>query len=148
MVVLAKKLNLIPSDIYTHIKIPFNINGNFDKVKIKFKYTPKALEDYKKAKPIILEGFAIYHQNTFWSDKEMITFMPLNNLITLSLDSPIKHLGAAHRHPNNQTHIISSLKSSRGFLQSKIFKGQWMITISCNYIATENIEVCLELSCE
>ena len=148
MVVLAKKLNLIPSYIYTHIKIPFNVNGDFDTIRISFSYTPKALIDYKMAKPIIVDGLKKYCQNTLLSDKEMLIFMPLNNLITLSLDSPIKHLGAAHRHPNNQTHIISPLQSSRGFIKSKIIKGQWMITLSCNYIATEKVDVCLEVTCE
>lgn len=44
-------------------------------------------------------------------------YLPIKNLVTVSLDSSREYLGAAHRQSNKQEHIISSAFSSAGFLR-------------------------------
>ena len=42
-------------------------------------------------------------------------YLPIKNLVTVSLDSSREYLGAAHRQSNKQEHIISPAFSSAGF---------------------------------
>ena len=67
----------------------------------------------------------------------MEKFMPLLNLVTLSLDDSRSYRGAAHRQAAFQEHIISEKSASPGFIKGKIEKGQWQIVLNVHALVTE-----------
>lgn len=107
--VLNKKISLTPKDTKTNIEIPFDIEENADKLKISFKYLPKILEDEEKAKQLVKDCI-LKDADKFADAKEyqnIQEFLPLKNLVTISVYSPDEYIGAAHRHDNEQTIFLS-----------------------------------------
>ncbi|MGI6213246.1 MAG: hypothetical protein ACOYIQ_01690 [Christensenellales bacterium] len=144
MVVLSYAEKLAPVHAKTHIRLPFIIEGEHKRLRINYSYTPKALEDNGKALALIAEGL----EKCGESVDNAKDYLPVVNLITLSLDSPAGYIGAAHRHINTQRHIIGAEYSDRGFIKTEIIPGEWSITLSCHYIASEEVSVAIEVECE
>jgi len=144
MIVLSYNKVLTPEDAYTHIKLPFKVKGTFGSLIINFAYEPKTLADEQKAISLIEEGLAKCGESIDCARE----YLPVNNLITISLDSPQGYIGAAHRHINKQTHRISNEFADFGFIKTDILTGDWSITISTHYIASSRIAVSLEVVCE
>ena len=72
-------------------------------------------------------------------------YLPLKNHITISLDSPLDYVGAAHRHGNNQHVIISEDFSSVGFEKTKIEKGKWVLTLNVHALITEKADFSVKI---
>ena len=64
-------------------------------------------------------------------------YLPIKNLVTVSLDSSREYLGAAHRQSNKQEHIISPAFSSAGFFKTDIAKGEWKITLNVHSVSCD-----------
>lgn len=85
-------------------------------MKIEFSYSPKNLDDEEKAHKYIDDGFEKYAPEPYRKGyKPWYEYLPVKNLLTVSLDSPDGYIGCAHRQDSRQTHIISETESSRGF---------------------------------
>jgi hypothetical protein len=123
----------------SHITYSFDISKPVGELKIQFTYYPKRLEDLERSKALILESLEKYSvsDNPELDRANWETFMPLTNLITLSVDDPERHRGAGHRHDPDQLLFLSHLESSPGFVSGPIVQGMWRVTLSLHGIVSE-----------
>lgn len=133
-----KELILTPSNEKTNILLPFRVEEEYEKLIITYSYSPKELSDCERAENLIEENL----RKDTHGDRELYPdyrkYLPLKNLVTLSLDSPSKYMGAAHRQDREQCHIISETFSSVGFLKGKIEKGLWILYLNVHALVTES----------
>ena len=140
-VILSAKGIITPLSSKSHIAYTFNIDKNIDKLNIDFSYYPKKLEDMKKAKSIIEKSIHEYIE--VFGDKfsgSWQNFLPVLNLLTISIDDPYGFRGCSHRHDHIQHLILSEEETSPGFMKSPIVKGLWKVTISVHAVVTDTCE--------
>lgn len=135
-----EKITLTSESEKTNLPLSFNVDDELRKLEISYSYTPKILLDEEKSRELIEENIRKDAGENFADYPSWQSFMPLKNLITLSLDSPLGYVGAAHRQAENQHHIISEEFSSTGFEKTKIHKGQWVLTLNVHALVTEKAE--------
>lgn len=138
MTVFEKEIRLTKENQKTNITLPFTLDSSAEKLVITYSYSPKILADREESIRLIEE----------WTNTDTEKYLPLKNLVTLSLDSPDGYRGAAHRHAENQTHIISESFSSNGFLKTKIKKGEWKISLNVHAVVTEYCDCKLKIEVE
>ena len=119
MVLLNKTGKITLADNKTNIVLPFEIKDDFKSLKINFEYSPKTLEDKAKEIKIAEDCLEKYGEV---QEGNIENYLPIKNLVTVSLDSSREYLGAAHRQSNKQEHIISPAFSSAGFFKTDIAK--------------------------
>lgn len=121
----------------SHIRYPFRIERDVNVLYIEFSYTPKEETDIDNAKKIIVECLKKYtldsieHISGIWQN-----YLPVTNLLTLSLDDPEKFRGAAHRPSHCQQIYISENEATDGFIPGKIIEGDWLLTLSVHAVVT------------
>lgn len=131
---------LTPLSSKTHITYQFHLDHPLSLLEIGFSYTPKQFLDREASQPLILEAIETY-SDPAWVElhkKQWDTFYPLQNLLTLSLDSPVGFRGSAHRHTPEQQHMICPdwNKTSPGFIAGDVPSGVWKVTISVHCVVT------------
>jgi hypothetical protein len=136
-----------PNSSKTHISYRFHLAKPGGKLWIYFAYEPKNLEDREQSRTMIFESI---HTYTEPNQRERIqakweSFLPLKNLITVSVDDPDGHRGAGHRHDPEQQLYISEQEASPGFVSGKIQEGMWHITLSLHAIVTESCRYTLQI---
>lgn len=144
-VLLEKKLVLTPENEKTNVPLSFFVEEEFKTLEIQYSYSPKILTDEEKSEKLIKENIRRDARKNYIDYPSWQSFMPLKNLITLSLDSPCGYIGAAHRQAENQYHTISEDFSSVGFVRTKILKGQWVLTLNVHAIVTEEAECIVQV---
>ncbi len=133
-------VTLRPEDSKTNISVDFQLDRNFAGLKISCSYQPKNIEDVELAEALINEALEKYvpsQHREKWGGWER--YLPLTNLVTLSLDYEGSYLGCAHRHSNEQVHYISELFSSPGFIKSKAAKGRWQAVINVHSVSSPTV---------
>lgn len=130
---------LTPSCSKSHISYSFHLKKESDRLQIEFSYEPKKLSDREKSKALILEGI----QNYVDFDQERIakeweTYLPVQNLLTISVDDSIEFRGCAHRQSDSQQLFLEKNHASPGLIPGRIIPGQWRITISIHAVVTDN----------
>lgn len=138
MIILEKEVRLTPENQKTNITFPFTLDCSAEKLLITYSYSPKILDDREKSIRLIER----------WTKDDTEKYLPLKNLVTLSLDSPDGFRGSAHRHAPEQKHIISESFSSNGFLKTKIKKGDWRISLNVHAVVTEYCDCKLKIEVE
>ncbi|NOU71858.1 hypothetical protein GC098_10575 [Paenibacillus sp. LMG 31458] len=136
-----------PNASKTHISYRFHLGTHGGKLRIHFAYEPKNLDDREQSKTMIFESINKYTEP---NQRERIqakweSFLPLKNLITVSVDDPERHRGAGHRHDPEQLLVISELESSPGFVSGKMLTGMWHVTLSLHAIVTESCRYTLQI---
>lgn len=140
MILLEAKGRITVQNNRTNLLHRFDVPDGIKSLKIKFSYSPKIFENREKAVEEIRKCFEKY-------DEPIITkpadYLPVKNLVTLSVDENGKYRGAAHRQDDVQEHILSEDFASRGFTKGEIGAGEWDVmlnvhSVSCdvNYILT------------
>ncbi len=130
--------HLRPDDEKSTRYIPFLVPDGVTKLIINYSYSPKILEDKEKSFELIKENL-IRDAGEEWTEyTDYEEFMPLKNLVTLSLYSPEGFRGAAHRQADEQYHEISEDFASVGFLKGKISAGEWKLCLNVHALVTEN----------
>lgn len=136
-----------PNCSKTHISYRFHLAKPGGKLWIHFAYEPKNLEDREQAKAMIYTSINTYTEpnqreriHAIWEN-----FLPLKNLITVSVDDPKRHRGAGHRHDSEQVLFISEREASPGFVSGKILEGMWHVTLSLHAIVTESCRYRLQI---
>lgn len=131
----------------SHISYWFELPDKVETLHLIIKYSPKKLEDKLKAKPLIIDAIGKFieeeHQEAYLQKWE--SYLPLQNLLTLSVDDPVHSRGAAHRHDPEQHLYISELDASPGLVAGTLIPGQWRVTISLHAIVTEICDYSLQV---
>ncbi|MEG1805211.1 MAG: hypothetical protein RR327_02340 [Clostridia bacterium] len=135
-----------PTISKTNIIHEFCVDEDFSKLTINFSYSPKVMADKNKSIELITQAMKIYapspHENAYGKAED---YLPIVNLLTVSLDSPTEYIGCAHRHANSQQHVISKDNSSLGFKKTEICKGKWRVVVNLHCVITESCEYNLEV---
>ena len=106
MLLLNEEFQVLYKDEKTNISFPFTVPEGAVSLKISFSYDPKLLEDGDRARILIennIKKDAGDYADQYPDWKE---YLPLKNLITLSLDDAKGYRGCAHRQDKEQIHII------------------------------------------
>lgn len=125
MFVFEKSGEITPNDDKTNIIISFDVPENIEKMSIDYAYSPKIAENTEKAIDIINDALEKYSAS---GDPQ--EYLPVKNLITLSLDDSLGYRGAAHRQAECQHHEISNDFASPGFVKGEICTGKWQIMLN------------------
>lgn len=133
------KGQISPDCSKSHISYSFIVPQPLCRLDIYFSYTPKLLENQSLSKQFIQDSVSKYiekgHQQSYSEKWEM--YLPLKNLITISVDDSIGYRGAAHRHDSKQELYISENKASPGLVPGNLRPGQWRVTLSLHAIVTD-----------
>lgn len=131
------QIQLCPDDSKSNRYIPFTVPEGIKKLFITYSYSPKTLEDKEKSCDLIRENILRDAPEDIDRYTDYNEFMPLKNLVTVSLDSPTEFRGAAHRHDEHQYHEIGESFASPGFLKGKICAGQWRLSLNIHAVVTD-----------
>lgn len=131
MIIFEKSGIVLPEQDKTNIPLEFTVPEGIKKLIIDYNYSPKTLDDKEKAYKRLEKSIEKYLGSEYNAKPE--DFMPVKNLITLSLDENEKYRGAAHRQADKQHHEINENYASPGFLKGKIHGGKWnlMLNVHC-----------------
>lgn len=140
---LSVEREIYKSDGFKHIDFPFVADRNYDKLLIKYAYSPKKYEG-DDAFRLAYEAFKEAYGEHEVDLNDVKQELPLNNHITLSLSKEDKLIGTAHRHANDMEIEIGAT-STVGFFPAEITKGNYSITLSCHAVLSEKVMVKLEV---
>lgn len=139
--------NCTPGDSRTHIRVPFELVQATEELRIRFEYAPKTLDDREHSIRLLEESFDQYLLPA--QRQQAITqvdqYLPLKNLITLSIDDKQGYRGACHRHDEIQNLILSASKASPGLMAGPLPTGSWAVTLSLHCIVTESCSYRLQI---
>ena len=135
LTLLEKQGRVTPKDDKTNIFLDFNVPNGVEKLIIDYSYSPKTVENRAEAVKLISEGLEKYLGKD--NNENPLDYLPVKNLITLSLDSNGNYRGAAHRQDDVQHHEISKDFASNGFLKGKIESGVWRVVLNVHCCACE-----------
>lgn len=135
MLIFEKKGRITPLDDKTNISFCFYVPQGISKLIIDYSYSPKEFEDKEAAIALINERLAKYLGAGHSENAE--DYLPVKNLITLSLDENGKYRGAAHRQANQQHHEIAAASASVGFEKGTIESGEWRIVFNVHCCACD-----------
>lgn len=134
-----KELTLKDSDTKKSVAIPFAVSENIKRLFITYSYSPKILEDEEKSNRLIKENILKDAPDDVDAYTDYGKFMPLKNLVTLSLNSPRGYVGAAHRQDSEQHHEIGETFASPGFIKCKPVNGEWTLSLDIHAIVTDKV---------
>ncbi len=134
MLIFSTKGRITTANDKTNLIHRFDVPENIKALKIKYSYSPKTLENREKAVSIIHNCFDKYDEILVGRPAD---YLPVKNLITLSLDSCGIYRGAAHRQDNTQEHIISADFASPGFIKGEINAGEWDVVLNVHSVSCD-----------
>lgn len=122
----------------TNTAFPFTADKRYDALLIEFAYAPKKSSDREDSLKQINGAMSVYapppYENRYGKAED---YIPLDNLLTVTLRSPNGFVGCAHRHANNQTHFIGKTRADYGFRKTDITVGGWEITLNAHCIVAD-----------
>lgn len=145
MVLLEKEFELSYEQEKTNVPFPFLVEENTCSLKISFSYSPKTADDMVRARALIEKNIKKDAGEYACEYPSWETYLPLKNLITVSLDDPEGYRGCAHRQDKDQVHIIRKDFASRGFDKGEIREGQWKVVLNLHGIVTEKVSCKLKV---
>lgn len=128
---------LYPENSKTNLPLYFVVPEGCEGLRIRFSYAPKNLEDPEQSRRLIEGALAEYAPGPYrssygdWKD-----YLPVRNLITLSVDDPLGYRGCAHRHDAQQEHCLSASFASPGFIKRAVDPGRWRIVLNCHAVVS------------
>ncbi|MDR2046489.1 MAG: hypothetical protein LBP79_01060 [Clostridiales bacterium] len=140
MTVLKKTL-FIDGDC-SHFRLPFTVGRGIARLEIDFSYSPKCVADEGYSRGLLFECF----EKGGFGGPETDGFLPLKNLVTLSVDAPSGECaGNAHRHDERQKIVISENGGSPGFYAVKIAEGEWSAVLSAFFVEKNGVTARIEI---
>ena len=135
MIIFETAGKVLPEQDKTNIPLEFTVPEGIEKLIIDYGYSPKTLEDGEKAEKLLAKSIEKYLGGEYRAEPQ--DFMPVKNLITLSLDDNGEYRGAAHRQADKQHHEISKDFASPGFVKGEIHSGKWQVVLNVHCCACE-----------
>lgn len=131
----------------SQIVYTFLVPEGLDALEVRFGYEPKLLENWEFARKLVEEAAPQYMEEPQLSEylNRWESVLPLQNLLTLSMDDPRGFRGAAHRHTPVQEHRLSAEYASAGFLPGPATAGVWRVTVSVHAVVTETCSYTLQI---
>ena len=118
MQLFEKKYQWTSQDSQTDVSFCFHVPEGLEQIRIRFTFSPGTESNPEICLPEI-EGAMNRYYDSYPRDLQPMkkeSFLPVKNLITISLDKDGVYLGNAHRWATTQEHLISVNQVSRGFL--------------------------------
>lgn len=144
--ILHRTFTFSPDDARKNVLIPFRTERDYDRLVIHLKYGPKAIRDPEIILPQIEKCVEAYFPAGYrLTEKDMQEYDQLLNFVTLSLDREGVYVGCAHRHPPEQTLVISKSGSSWGFDPMNAAAGAWRIVLHVQAVVAGTVRYCLEV---
>lgn len=144
MLIFSTKGKITVDNDKTNLIHRFDVPSGVKVMTVKYSYSPKTLENRERAVSIVKDCFEKYDETLIGKPAE---YLPVKNLVTISIDENGNYRGAAHRQANEQTHILSEEKASPGFIKGKINEGEWDIVLNVHSVSCDvdyNISVEVE----
>lgn len=133
-------------DVRKNILLPLQVDQAYDSLVIHFHYEPKYIRDKEIIMPqiqaCVKKYFPAGHELT---EEDMKEYDQLLNFVTLSLDKDEEYVGCAHRHPPEQTIIISPRGSSYGFSPQTVTPGAWRIVLHVQAVVVGTVDFTLDV---
>lgn len=140
---------LMPEQSKTNVRIPFHVAVPLREMEIEYSYEPKELPDKEAALRLIEDGMDRYAGKEFRDSYDPAEhYLPVVNLVTLSLDAPDGYRGCAHRHAQKQLHRLTEQEASPGFLPGPLCAGEWEAVINVHAVVTAPCTVTLRITGE
>lgn len=138
--------NLTPKDSKTNLVFPFKVPSGTQKLVFDFSYAPKELEDTDEALALARQALRQYAPPP-WDDDNRAPedYLPVVNLVTLSLDGPGGYRGCAHRHDPVQHHEVTGQNASLGLYAGAIEPGTWRVVINCHCVVSNPCRMTLQV---
>lgn len=139
---------LHPEQSATNVELPFVLETAMDSLTIEYEYWPKVLSDDELARRMLNAGMEHCVEEQDRAQFPINEFLPLVNLVTLSVDAPDGYRGCAHRHDSEQLHVLRAEDSSPGFDDGEIMAGEWKVVINVHAVVTEPCNYRLKVTAE
>ncbi|UUX33471.1 hypothetical protein [Fundicoccus culcitae] len=127
-------------DTQTNIKIPFELNQTYTQLTIYFNYSPNKSSDDVAISQLEEAVVKYALPGSRPEDYQVANFLPVDNLITLSLSKNGRYLGAHHNKSNDQTIVISAASASHGFWPVDVDAGRWELQLNCHCVASKVVK--------
>ena len=143
---LQKRFAFTEADVRKNVLVPFRVERDYERLAIRLRYGPKSIRDPEIILPKIEACVNTYFPGDFrLTEEDMKEFDQLLNFVTLSLDKDGEYVGCAHRHPPEQTILISAQGSTWGFAPTPAEKGDWRIVLHVQAVVVGTIDYQLEV---
>lgn len=131
-----------PKDSQTDVCFRFHVPEGMEQVRIRFEYSPEKETDPEICFPHIEEALDQYYDDYPRSLQPMEKehYIPVKNLITISLDKDGVYLGNAHRWESLKDYVISVGRVSRGFVHPEKIAGEWRGMLHLHEILSERCD--------
>lgn len=140
MKIFELNLKLGEYDTQTNVKIPFEIRNKYKELVIYFTYSPNKSKD-DIARKQVEDALKKYTSGSYSTVKQLASdYLPVDNLITLSLSKNGKYLGAHHNKNNVQEITINNKEASFGFWPVEVEPADWELQLNCHCIASKVVE--------
>lgn len=131
---LFHKKGVITADMSrTNIAHRFDVPASIHHLVVNYEYNPKTVVDEDLAGKAIVDGLKKYDVAV----ANASSFLPVQNLVTLSFDENGKYRGACHRQPNKQTITIGKEGSTYGIQNGAVEEGFWEVVMNVHYAGCE-----------
>ncbi len=135
MTIFEKQGVITPAQDKTNISFAFEVPAGVAELHIDYSYAPKIMEDEDAAVRMISDALEKYLGSE--NGKDPRDFLPVKNLITVSVDDPAGYRGAAHRQPNEQHIVIGTAKTTPGFTKGAVRSGSWRVMLNVHCCACD-----------
>lgn len=144
---LSTDAHLLRASEKTNLAVSFSVPAHTKRLDIRFSYAPKTLNG-EAARPLI-EACLQRDAGEFAAQyPDWTHFLPLKNLVTVSLDDPNGFRGCAHRQDDVQAHFLTEDAASPGFLPGKLPAGVWRVMLNIHALVTKSCDCTLKVDAE
>ncbi len=130
---LQKQIIFTTMDHQTHVKVPLFLEKSYQSLTIEWGYDPQIVPDIQ-ARKWIAEALPRYFPGEL---PKVETFLPLINLLTISIAQEENYVGCRHHKAPAQVIYLSEKESSEGFLPCSITAGQWEIQLNLHSVRSD-----------
>ena len=127
MVLFEQDYRWTPQDAQHDVPFSFTCPDETAEVRLYFTFSPGRETSEEICRPEVEKALTRYYDCYPHELQPMRTeqFLPVKNLITISLDKDGQYIGNAHRWATEQEHILTTKQASRGFTPPATLAGAW-----------------------
>lgn len=144
--VLTVTNTVTPLESKTNIFHTFQLDEAYKELEIRFSYFPKAHPSREKSLELVKQSMSYYapqpYEKAYGKAED---YLPIVNLLTVSLEDPKGYRGCAHRHDDKQIHRLTEDCASPGFYKGEIIPGLWRVGVNLHCVITDSCIYSLEV---